>query len=216
MDISAKEAVEQEVQAIALYDDFCWLLGEIQRSLEPIAKDLHIQDPHHAQDTVATAIELLQTLPGEKLADFTKTLSDHLEELLAPLLWLHNSLMPWRKRLSTEMESRIIAAWQNDSGRLEDFPPSLQKTVAAIGDTLALFHRTSSLAESLHSWLRPFLTVHRSMPDWLLALLQLYWNHHVFSRGKRAGSSPLQLAGIEDVPTLTSVFDTLFENPAMA
>ncbi|MBE7470763.1 MAG: hypothetical protein HS114_16635 [Anaerolineales bacterium] len=58
------------------------------------------------------------------------------------------------------------------------------------GETLGLFHRSSSLAESLHSWLRPHLQTHRGMPQWLLPLLQLFWNHHQFERGKRSGSSP--------------------------
>ena len=60
------------------------------------------------------------------------------------------------------------------------------------------------------------LSIHRSMPDWLPSLLQLFWNHHVFSRGKQSGQSPMQLAGIEDTPTLTSVFDNLFADPAWA
>jgi hypothetical protein len=29
-------------------------------------------------------------------------------------------------------------------------------------------------------------------------LLQLFWNHHTFERGKRAGSSPLELAEVLD------------------
>lgn len=108
----------------------------------------------------------------------------------------------------------IIAAWQSGLSRLKDFPPAWHKIVAAIWHALDLFHRSSSIAESLHSWVRPFLTIHRVVPTWLLSLLQLFWNHHVFSRGKRAGSSPLQLAGVEVAPSLASVFDTLFTEPA--
>jgi hypothetical protein len=47
------------------------------------------------------------------------------------------------------------------------------------------------------------------MPDWLLSLLQLVWNHHVFQRGKRQGKSPMQAAGLENVPSLSSLFDRL-------
>jgi hypothetical protein len=54
------------------------------------------------------------------------------------------------------------------------------------------------------------LQIHRGMPKWLLPLLQLFWNHHQFERGKRAGSSPLELAGVEDVPSLAEVLDQLF------
>jgi hypothetical protein len=37
--------------------------------------------------------------------------------------------------------------------------------------------------------------------------LQLFWNHHEFSRGKRAGSSPVQLAGVPDAPSLSEALD---------
>jgi len=99
---------------------------------------------------------------------------------------------------------------------VEDFPPQWRKTATAIWDALSLFHRSSSLAESLHSWLRPYLSIHRGMPDWLLPLLQLFWNHHIFTRGKRAGQSPLQLAGVEKVPSLASVFGNLFSEPNLS
>jgi hypothetical protein len=91
-----------------------------------------------------------------------------------------------------------------------DIPEVLSSVVHTVGDTLELFHRSSSLAESLHSWLCPYLQVHRGMPKWLLPLLQLFWNHHKFERGKRAGSSPLELAGVEGAPSLAAVLDQLF------
>jgi len=91
-----------------------------------------------------------------------------------------------------------------------DFPADLQPIVRTVWDALGLFHRSSSLAESLHSWLRPYLQIHRGMPRWLLPLLQLFWNHHQFERGKRVGSSPLELAGVEDVPSLAEVLSQLF------
>lgn len=90
-----------------------------------------------------------------------------------------------------------------------DFPDPLRPVGQAVWQTLALFHRSSSLAESLHSWVRPYLQIHRGMPQWLLPLLQLFWNHHIFERGKRAGHSPLELAGVEEVPTLAELLDRL-------
>ena len=47
------------------------------------------------------------------------------------------------------------------------------------------------------------------MPEWLLPLLQLIWNHHIFQRGKRQGKSPMALAGLENVPYLPKLFDQL-------
>jgi len=87
----------------------------------------------------------------------------------------------------------------------------IENLVTAFWNALSLFHRSSSLAESLHTWLRPYLQVHRGMPRWLLPLLQLVWNHHIFQRGKRQGKSPMELAVVENVPALSDLFDWLVE-----
>lgn len=216
VDLTAEEACQQETQAIATYDNFCWLLTEVHQALEPITNFHGLQDPHQAQQTLETAIELIHTLPGNSLADFAQQIQDHLDELLAPLHWLSATLAPWCRNLPADLEAWILASWRNGIQRLETVPAQWQRTAAAIWDAFALFHRSSSLAESLHSWLRPYLSIHRGMPDWLFPLLQLFWNHHVFSRGKRAGSSPLRLAGVNDAPSLASAFDSLFDSPAVA
>ena len=52
-------------------------------------------------------------------------------------------------------------------------------------------------------------TTHRGMCRWLLPLLQLFWNHHEFERGKRAGHSPLELAGVADASSLAEVLGQL-------
>jgi len=216
VELSAAEALQKENQAITTYDHFCWLLAEIQQALEPITNLHRLQVPHQAQQTLETAIELIQILPGKKLADFAQQLQDQLDELLAPLRWLDETLTPWCQNLPADLEAWILASWRNSFQRLETIPAQWQRTAAAIWDALALFHRSSSLAESLHSWLRPYLAIHRGMPDWLFPLLQLFWNHHVFSRGKRAGHSPLQLAGVENVSSLAGAFDNLFAELSLA
>ncbi|RME60701.1 hypothetical protein D6779_01690 [Candidatus Parcubacteria bacterium] len=95
-----------------------------------------------------------------------------------------------------------------------DIPAPLRQAFQQAAEALALFHRSSSLAEALHSWLRPFLQIHRGMPAWLLPLLQFYWNHHRFSRGKRADKSPLELAGVENALPLSQALMTLLPQPA--
>jgi hypothetical protein len=214
--LTTEEASQQVSQAIATHDNFCWLLAEVRQALAPITSFHRLQDPHQAQQTLETAIELIQTLPGKSIPDFALQLQDHLDELFAPLRWLHETLAPWCKNLPDGLEAWILASWQNGLHHLETIPAQWRKTASAIWDALALFHRSSSLAESLHSWLRPYLSIHRGMPDWLFPLLQLFWNHHVFSRGKRAGKSPLLLAGVKDAPSLANAFDHLFANPARA
>jgi hypothetical protein len=164
--------------------------------------------------TIETAIELLRELDHSGIAAFADDLQDKISELLAPLQWLEQQLKPVLDDLDADTGTFIIWAWHNrhelDLDIDADIPERLRPCVAAIWDTLSLFHRSSSLAESLHSWLRPYLHIHRGMPKWLLPLLQLFWNHHSFQRGKRAGSNPLQLAGVQDAPSLAEALDQLF------
>jgi hypothetical protein len=115
--------------------------------------------------------------------------------------------------VDAEMQAFILWVWEHRQALnlniVTDIPAALQPVVSTAWDILGLFHRSSSLAESLHSWLRPYLQIHRGMCRWLLPLLQLFWNHHEFERGKRAGCSPLELAGVTDALPLTEALDQL-------
>ncbi len=59
--------------------------------------------------------------------------------------------------------------------------------------------RASSAVEGWHSIVRPHLAVHRTLSPGLLALLAVWHNHRVFTRGTHRGSSPLQLSGMLEV-----------------
>lgn len=201
-------------QAIDTYDNWCWLLGEIRQALEPITSDHRIVSRAATQATIATALELLKEIHHQDITAFASDLQAKLPELLAPLAWLEQQLTPVLKGIAADTQALIIWAWQQrralDVDIATDFPAAWCAVAQTIWETLDLFHRSSSLAESLHSWLRPYLQIHRGMPQWLLPLLQLFWNHHQFARGKRAGHSPLELAGVTDAPTLTAVLEQLF------
>jgi len=58
--------------------------------------------------------------------------------------------------------------------------------------------RVSSAVERWHSILRPHLSVHRTLTTGMLALLAVWHNHRVFTRGVHKGKSPLQLSGMSD------------------
>jgi len=160
-----------------------------------------------------TALELLETLNNATIREFTNQLTEKLDDLLAPIEWLEQALALWREGLTPETEKLILWAWQHQKELGISFeqvlPAQYQNTGCAFWNALSLFHRSSSLAESLHSWLRPYLQVHRGMPKWLLPLLQLVWNHHVFQRGKRQGKSPMEWAGLNHAPALSTLFDYL-------
>jgi len=208
------QAEIEEAHAIETFDNYCWLLSEIRQALEPITPDGRIVSAVETKATIETALELLKELNHPDIVAFAAGLQEKTAELIAPLEWLEQQLAPLRRDLDVGTETFIVWAWQHrqDLGLniATDFPEHLRPIAYAVWEALSLFHRSSSLAESLHSWLRPYLQIHRGMPKWLLPLLQLFWNHHQFERGKRAGSSPLELAGAEDVPSLGQVLDQLF------
>jgi len=213
------QAEIEEARAVEVFDNWCWLLGEIRQALEPITPDGRIVSVAEAKATLETALELLKELNHSDITAFADDLQEKIAELLAPLGWLEQQLAPVFEGLDADTQALIILAWQHRQDLhldiAADFPADLQPIVCTVWDALGLFHRSSSLAESLHSWLRPYLQIHRGMPKWLLPLLQLFWNHHQFERGKRAGSNPLELAGVEDVPSLSEVLDHL-SRPSVA
>lgn len=214
-ELSLTEALQQEEQAISHYDNCIWLLAEIRQALEPFSPHGEWLPTASVLETLQTASELLLSLEVPRITAFVqKKLWPRLEELLAPLVWLEEHLTPLRRHLVDSSEAFLVWAWRHQPALdlddiLSAFPERLHTAVRAYWEILALFHRSSSLAESLHSWLRPYLQAHRGSPDWLLPLLQLFWNHHVFQRGKRKGSSPLAIAGVENVPILSELFDLL-------
>lgn len=61
--------------------------------------------------------------------------------------------------------------------------------------------RASSAVENWHSIVRPHLAVHRTLSAGLLALLAVWHNHRLFTRGAHKGMSPLHLSGMVDEPT---------------
>lgn len=211
--LALPEAEAQEDQAIEQLDAWEWLSSEIRQTLEPINTHGRIASALQARRTILTALELLETLNNATVREFTNQLTEKLDDLLAPLEWLEQALALWREGLMPETEKLILWAWQHQKELGISFeqvlPAPYQDTVCAFWNALSLFHRSSSLAESLHSWLRPYLQVHRGMPKWLLPLLQLVWNHHVFQRGKRQGKSPMEWAGFDNVPALSTLLDYL-------
>jgi hypothetical protein len=213
VDVSVAEAVAVEERAIYMYDGWQWLWDEARRALEPINKRGQLTVTREARETVEAALALLQEIGHEDVTAFAQDIGEHLDDLLAPLSWVEACLAPWRKKIDAETEAFILWAWRHrhalDLTSGEGFLEAQQPVIQAFWEILALFHRSSSLAESLHSWLRPYLHIHRGMPQWLLPLLTVLWNHHIFQRSKRAGHSPLELAGVEDVPSLSEVLRQL-------
>jgi hypothetical protein len=215
---SLAEAESYQQQAINRYDCFIWLHQEIRQALEPWTCSYMLTSAQQARETLETAVSLLQELGDANISSYASKLLKHEDELMAPLVWLEQQLASCRQDLDPSTEAAIIWAHKHrDELGLEKldqgFPSELCPVVEAFWQALDTFHRSSSLAESLHSWLRPHLQAHRGMPDWLMPLLQLYWNHHTFQRGKRKGKTPLSLAGIDETASWSQILDQLLAYP---
>jgi hypothetical protein len=213
--LTLEEAQAVETIAIDTADNWSWLLDQLRSGLEPITPAGRIASADTIRETMEAIAGLMQELERTDVAHFATTVLDKLNLFLAPIIALEETLAPWRIDLNADTEATIVRAWLQKEELCcsvqELFPPSLLPIAQAFWDALSRFHRSSSLAEAFHAWLRPFLQRHRSLPDWLAALLQLFWNNHRFQRGKRAGHSPLELATGMNLPDLSQIIDLLLE-----
>lgn len=204
--LPVEEAQSQAEMAHQQSRVFAWLLDELCQTLRSTQPNGTLRDPAITAEEFDLLVEWMDSLSDPDVRGFAHNLQRLRDQLLAPLQELTRILAPWRAKVDPEWEALILWAYQHRLSahiQLEqDFPPALWDTVRAFWDALAHLHRASSHVEALHSWLRPFLALHRSRPNWLLALLQGFWNHHTFQRGKRQGHSPLDLAGLEAASSL--------------
>jgi hypothetical protein len=211
--LSSAQAQVKEQVAIERYDSWCWLFSELRQALQPFDAQGRRTSVAQARQTVETVAQLLIMLGGGQVKAFAqRVIRGHLEELLAPLAWLEQTLAPYRQHLDPEIEAFLVWVWQHRhelEREIADPQEPWPDIAPALWSVLDTFHRASSLAESLHSWLRPHLHAHRGLPDWLLPLLQVFWNHHPFQRGKRKGKSPVEWAGVEQARSLTEVLELL-------
>jgi hypothetical protein len=100
--------------------------------------------------------------------------------------WLRRQALGWTRKA---LLAALPAAWQAAARIL----------VATWED--ANLARVSSAVERWHSIQRPHLAVHRTLGRGRLALLAVWHNHRVFTRGVHTGQSPLHLSGLVDAPT---------------
>src|SRR5204863_3983323 len=105
---------------------------------------------------------------------------------LALLAWA------WQRRSLLEMDAaQLVAA----------LPLVWQAAARVVLHAWATAGRASSAVENWHSILRPHLAVHRTLSPGLLALLAVWHNHRIFTRGVHKGHSPLQVRGMVEAPT---------------
>ena len=98
--------------------------------------------------------------------------------------WLRRHSLGWSSR---DILAALPSAWQ----------VAARVLLAAWNDAV----RVSSAVERWHSILRPHLTVHRTLSTGTLALLAVWHNHRMFTRGVHKGKSPLHLSDMADAST---------------
>jgi hypothetical protein len=107
------------------------------------------------------------------------------QEGLALLGWA------WQRRSVLEMDAaKLVAA----------VPENWQAAARVVITAWESATRASSAVENWHSIVRAHLAVHRMLSPGMLALLAVWHNHRVFSRGAHKGHSPLDLSGLSDAP----------------
>jgi hypothetical protein len=171
-------AEERQVELDALLG----LMDELVGSSAPAAQ----------QELRALARRVRRQLP--KLLSFVAQVSEVQQALSSELgeeqqgvvgwAWLRRKLLEWT---SEELVAALPLEWRS----------AAQVLIEAWEQAV----RVSSAVERWHSILRPHLAVRRKLSTGQLALLAVWHNHRVFSRGVHKGQNPLHLSGMCDAPT---------------
>jgi len=98
--------------------------------------------------------------------------------------WLRRTLLAWD---TEQLVARLPQAWH-----------AAARVLIHAWETAV---RASSAVENWHSIVRPHLAVHRTLSPGLLALLAVWHNHRIFTRGVHKGHSPLHLSGMLEAPS---------------
>ena len=213
-DVRAHQAALADAQRIA--DDVRFLTQELRRLWEVVVIDHHRilthaqrQDDLDAVMTLLAAVaDTAPTAQQDQIRGLAKTIAaalphlltfadhvDHVQTDLSAVLppdqqallgwaWLRRTSLGWT---STDIMAAVPADWRS-AGRI---------LLHTWDDAV----RVSSSVERWHSILRPHVAVHRTLSTGLLALLAVWHNHRVYTRGVNKGKSPLHLSGMTDAPT---------------
>jgi transposase-like protein len=207
---------EQLTAARRLVDGVRYLTQELRRLLDVVVLDrrgpLSVRERQADLETLLSLMaELAEGAPTTQqdevsrlharlraalphLLTFAAKVAQVQQDLRAVLPAERQSLVGWawlrRRKLgwsSTDILAALPREWRSAARVL----------LAAWDDAV----RVSSAVERWHSILRPHLAVHRSLSSGMKALLAVWHNHRVFTRGVHKGKSPLHLSGMTDAPT---------------
>jgi hypothetical protein len=203
-------------QATRSADDVRFLTQELRRLWEVVVLDHRgVLTEAQRQSEVACALALLgevaATAPAaqqQEIAALHKTLTAALPQLLTFVTQVAQVQADLHGQLGAEQQALLGWAWLRRKSLgwgSADIVAAVPVSWRAAGRML--LHswddavRVRSSVERWHSILRPHVAVHRTLTGGLLALLAVWHNHRVFTRGINKGKSPLHLSGMLDAPS---------------
>ena len=217
------EKLDQKAeQAMTAYDTFHPLARQVDDLFAMIElRTGQLRDPQEIANRLWALGKQIHDLGGRVCKALGTTLSNQADTLCAYLPRLAQALAPlqthwgvkaiaalcrlWqveedlrRKRLGWREKCALNDIWNNSldmaASLLED---ELFAAWDALETILGKNWRGSNAAECVNSLLRPHMNAHKYTDQNALELLRFLHNVHIFQRGKRTGSSPAQLVGIE-------------------
>jgi hypothetical protein len=199
-----------------LVDDVRVLLQELHRLLDVVVLDRRgvlsaAQRQEELDSLVCLWSELVASAPArhQQLVEQLMTLvSAALPEVLTFVAQLDRVQTDLRSVLGSAQQALLGWAWLRRkalgwSAReiVAAVPPDWRDAARVLVAAWADAVRVSTAVERWHSILRVHLTVHRTLSVGRLALLVVWHNHRVFSRGVHKGQNPLQLSGMAEAPS---------------
>lgn len=200
----ALDLVDRRTAAILDRDTATWYLEAIVRHLRDIDSDLAaslavtLDNQTHEllsfHDPLAMKLAAWRSAALDHFAD--PDVVDLFERAVARAWQLSRAVTNGRSALrqaAADAASEVRALCRND--------PIAEQLAGTLDATLDGTVRTSSAAENVNSILRAYIWGRRAFRDrrtaqnWL-NLIVLWYNLHVFQRGKRAGQSPFERAGV--------------------
>jgi hypothetical protein len=197
-------------------NDVRFLTQELRRLWEVVVVDQRgVLDAAQRQTDLACAMALLSevaaTAPAaqqHEIGSLHKTLEAALPDLLtfvAQVAQVQTDLQPV---LPADQQALLGWAWLRrkrvgwtSASILEGVPPSWRAAGRMLLHSWDNAVRVSSSVERWHSILRPHVAVHRTLTGGMLALVAVWHNHRVFTRGINKGKSPLHLSGMLEAPS---------------
>jgi len=180
-----------------------------------VLKDQRILGSTERQEELRALLDLFAELcecAPDGMKQAMKKLFRHIQFALAGLLGFCQALDEIQQQAIdqlAEVSVHLIGwAWQHRAilgpsrdQLIADFPPAWQPVAASLLAAWDDAVRSSSAVENWHSILRPFIAVHRHLSADMLAILAVWHNHRVASRGLHKRLSPLMRAGLAQEPT---------------